>query len=267
MFFYEGTYRHIFIAPLKDGKAGEGKDIMAGEPWDAPTAPYFDTAEISWNNAGTVLAYTCKELTGTEYAVSTDSDIFLYDTATGVKTNICKKAGDGAEVMPGYDKYPVFSPDDSKVAFRSMRRAGNESDKERLFVWNSADGSLTDLTPDFDYSATNVLWNGNGSIRFIAPMNATHQVCEVSAEGGPVKVITAGDHDINTMTAAGDHIVVGMTKISHATELFTVAADGALTQLTRVNGEIYDNIRMGEVQKRWVKTTDGKQMLTWVILP
>ena len=263
----EGTYRHIFIAPLKDGKAGEGKDIMAGEPWDAPTAPYFDTAEISWNNAGTVLAYTCKELTGTEYAVSTDSDVFLYDTATGVKSNICKKAGDGAEVMPGYDKYPVFSPDDSKVAFRSMRRAGNESDKERLFVWNSADGSLTDLTPDFDYSATNVLWNGNGSIRFIAPMNATHQVCEVSAEGGPVKVITAGDHDINTMTAAGDHIVVGMTKISHATELFTVAADGALTQLTRVNGEIYDNIRMGEVQKRWVKTTDGKQMLTWVILP
>ena len=169
--------------------------------------------------------------------------------------------------MPGYDKYPVFSPDDSNVAFRSMRRAGNESDKERLFVWDSADGSLTDLTPDFDYSATNVLWNGNGSIRFIAPMNATHQVCEVSAEGGPVKVITAGDHDINTMTAAGDHIVVGMTKISHATELFTVSADGALTQLTRVNGEIYDNIRMGEVQKRWVKTTDGKQMLTWVILP
>ena len=263
----EGTYRHIFIAPLKDGKAGEGKDIMAGEPWDAPTAPYFDTAEISWNNAGTVLAYTCKELTGTEYAVSTDSDIFLYDTATGIKTNICKKAGDGAEVMPGYDKYPVFSPDDSKVAFRCMRRAGNESDKERLFVWDSADGSLTDLTPDFDYSATNVLWNGNGSIRFIAPINATHQVCEVSAEGGPVKVITAGDHDINTMTAAGDHIVVGMTKISHATELFTVAADGALTQLTRVNGEIYDNIRMGEVQKRWVKTTDGKEMLTWVILP
>ena len=263
----EGSYRHIFIAPLKDGKAGAGKDIMEGEPWDAPTAPYFDAAEISWNNAGTVLAYTCKRQTGTEYAISTDSDIFLYDTATGKTTNICKKDGDGAEVMPGYDKYPVFSPDDTKVAFRSMRRAGNESDKERLFVWNSADGSLTDLTPDFDYSATNVLWNGNGSIRFIAPMNATHQVCEVSAAGGPVKVITSGDHDINTMTASGDNIVVGMTKISHATELFSVAADGTLSQLTSVNGEIYDNIRMGEVQKRWVPTTDGKEMLTWVILP
>ncbi len=263
----EGTYRHIFIAPIKESRAGEGKDIMEGEPWDAPTAPYFDTAEIAWDNSGKRLAYTCKRQTGTEYAISTDSDVFIYDTTTGRTTNICKSEGDGPEVMPGYDKYPVFSPDDRMVAFRSMRRAGNESDKERLFVWNSENGTLTDLTPDFDYSATNVLWNGNSSLRFIAPMEATHQVCEVAVAGGPVKVITAGDHDINTMSAVGDRIVVGMTKLTHATELFTVAADGALAQITNVNGEIYDNINLGEVQKRWVTTTDGKQMLTWVILP
>ncbi len=263
----EGTYRHIFIAPIKDARAGAGKDIMEGQPWDAPTAPYFDTAEIAWDNSGKRLAYTCKPQTGTEYAISTDSDIFIYDTTTGQTINICKGEGDGAEVMPGYDKYPVFSPDDSLVAFRSMRRAGNESDKERLMVWNSKNGTLTDLTPDFDYSATNVLWNGNASLRFIAPIEATHQVCEVALAGGPVKVLTAGDHDINTMSAVGDHIVVGMTKLTHATELFTLGADGALSQITRVNGEIYDNIRMGEVEKRWVTTTDGKQMLTWVILP
>ncbi|MBR7129500.1 MAG: PD40 domain-containing protein, partial [Tidjanibacter sp.] len=79
----EGDYSHIFVASLGEGLVREGKDIMEGEPWDAPMAPYFDSEEIAWNHAGTALAYTCKHLTGADYAVSTDSDIFIYDLATG----------------------------------------------------------------------------------------------------------------------------------------------------------------------------------------
>ena len=101
---------------------------------DAPLAPYFDAAEIAWSSDSRRIAYTCKPLTGAAYAVSTDSDIFIYDLQSGSKRNICKEQGE----MPGYDRYPVWSPDDSRIAFRSMRRAGNESDKERLMVWNAA---------------------------------------------------------------------------------------------------------------------------------
>ena len=81
-------------------------------------------------------------------------------------------------------------------------------------------------------------------------------------------MVTRGDHDINAFSMAGDRIVAEMCTISMATEFFGVdPADGTLTQLSAINKPVYDNIRMGEVQKRWVKTTDGKQMLTWVILP
>lgn len=281
----EGGYMHIFVADLKDGRLTEGKDIMEGEPWDAPMAPYFDGAEIAWNHAGTQLAYTCKKMTGTEYAVSTDSDIYLYDVASAATRNICK--GDEEPLdprlrrmpsMPGYDKYPVFSPDDRKIAFRSMRRPGNESDKERLFVWNSEDGSMSDLTAGFDYNASNVVWNGNDELWFIAPMAATHQICKVpyrpAAGDRPhydlleVETVTSGDHDINAFTRAGDRMVAEVTTLSMATELFGVdPSTGEMTRLTAVNGEVYDNVKMGEVRKRWVKTTDGKQMLTWVVLP
>ncbi|MBR1994749.1 MAG: PD40 domain-containing protein, partial [Alistipes sp.] len=135
-YWEEGDHRHIFVADLTDGQLTEGRDIIGAEAaWDAPLAPYFDMAEISWNHAGTVLAYTGKPLTGTAYAISTDSDIYLYDVATQQTKNICKPSEEARDVMPGYDKYPVWSPDDSAIAFRSMRRAGNESDKERLFVY------------------------------------------------------------------------------------------------------------------------------------
>ena len=258
----EGDYSHIFVAKLNGEVVKEGEDIMAGEPWDAPLAPYFDSEEIAWNNAGTALAYTCKRLTGAEYAVSTDSDIFVYDLATKTTRNICKEWGE----MPGYDKYPVWSPNDKMIAFRSMRRAGNESDKERLFVWCSESGEMRDITASFDYNASNVVWEGNDVLYFVAPIEATHQICRVALDG-KVEVLTAGDHDINSFSKVGEKIVAHMNTIMKAPELYSVGADGSLSQMTFVNQQIYDHIKMGECTKRWVKTTDGKQMLVWVILP
>jgi dipeptidyl aminopeptidase/acylaminoacyl peptidase len=244
---------------------------MPDEPWDAPLSPYFDLAEIAWNNAGTQLAYTCKKQTGAAYAVSTDSDIFIYDVATGSTRNICKddlrliESAQEAHFLLGYDKYPVWSPDDKRIAFTSMFRPGNESDKERLLVWE--DGVMRDLTTTFDYNATNVRWNGDSELLFIAPIEATHQVCKVDMNGN-VTVLTAGDHDINAFTFADGKMIAAVTHLSRATELYTVDLNsGNLTQLTDVNREIFAHIPMGAVEKRWVKTTDGKQMLTGVIFP
>jgi len=269
----EGEYRHIFIGEIRNGQVTSGTDIMPDAQWDAPLAPYFDTAEIAWNNAGTQLAYTCKPLTGVEYAVSTDSDIYIYDVATGITKNICKPAIEKNAVatcpeMVGYDKYPVWSPDDQKIAFRSMRRAGNESDKERLMIYDCVAGNLTEIGADFDYNVANVVWDGNERIYFISPIAATHQICRVNPSENKVAIVTNGDHDIKAFTMAAGKIAAEVTRITMATEFFTInPIDGAMEQISAINKKIYDNIQLGEVQKRWVKTTDGKQMLTWVILP
>lgn len=275
----EGEYMHIFVGDFGPEGIKPGVDIIGAEAaWDAPLAPYFDMAEIAWSNAGDKLAYTCKPLTGTAYAVSTDSDIFVYDLATGETQNICKpltgnSAAEGEACldlaeMVGYDKYPVWSPDDRKIAFLSQRRAGNESDKARLFVYDCTTADMQDLTADFDYNAMNVVWSGNDRLYFIAPIEATHQICRVATSVGEVEVLTKGDHDINAFTMAGEKIAAELCTISMATEFFDVnPADGTLTQISAINKPVYDHIKMGEVQKRWVTTTDGKQMLTWVILP
>ncbi len=258
-----GDYMHLFVGKIGDK---EFTDIMKDEPWDSPIAPYWDMAEISWNNAGTILAYSCKKSVGTEYATTTDSDIYLYDTTTGTTRNICK--GNAIYPMVGYDKYPVWSPDDRRIAFASQERSGNESDKSRLFVYDLETEEVTYLTADFDYNAENICWVDNSQIWFVAPIEATLQLCSVMLDGG-VNVLTSGDHDIVSFSVSLDdnRCVAELTTMSSATELYTISGDGTLAQLTNINREIYDNIRMGEIQKRWITTTDGKQMLTWVILP
>ena len=177
----EGEYRHIFIAELTSGGIGKGVDIIGeGAEWDTPLAPYFDMSEIAWAPDGTRLAYTCKPLTGAKYAVSTDSDIFSSMTRRQAPRPTSARDSPPSPVtmrqpkteLPfvGYDKYPVFSPDGTKIAFRSQRRAGNEADKERLMVWNSETGLVKELTKNFDYNATNVIWDGSEALWFLAPM-------------------------------------------------------------------------------------------------
>ena len=141
-----------------------------------------------------MLAYTCKPLTGAEYAVSTDSDIFIYNTEDGSTKNINKiKTNAGMRIMEfvGYDRYPVWSPDDKQLAFCSMATPGYESDKDRLYIYNLANNRTLDLTLDFDHSAQNVIWTDNQTIYFLSPIEGTQQVCKVKTNEGKVQVITS----------------------------------------------------------------------------
>ena len=265
----DGSYLHIFAADYVNGKIANGKDIIgADKAYDAPLAPYFDTAEIRLSPDGTQLAYTCKPLTGTEYALSTDSDIFLYDFASETTRNLTKEAAaQGVDKFVGYDKYPVFSPDGKKIAFRSQRRPGNEADQQRLWVFNLETNECNYITRGQDYCVTEVVWDGNEAMYFVLPWRGTHQVAHIDLNGN-MKHITKCNHDINNFTFAGGKIVANMNTISKAVELYDVNLEsGELTQLTDVNREIYDNIDFGKVEERWITTTDGKKMLTWVIYP
>jgi dipeptidyl aminopeptidase/acylaminoacyl peptidase len=260
--WHDYAYRHVFVADYKDGKVQAGKDIMSAEPFDSPLSPYFDNAEIAWSPDGKLLAYSCKKLKGKEYAISTNSDIYLYDVEKGNTLNITKG-------MMGYDRYPVFSPDGKKIVFQSMETPGYESDKERLFVYSLENKSLTDYSKNFDQGAANFQWSPDSkAIFFISGIKATFQVYSLNTETGDIKAITKGAHDY-TGLACSNHIMVG-TKMSirMAPEIFQIdPLSGVEKQLTFANKNIYDAIKFGKVRERWVKTTDNKQMLTWVVYP
>lgn len=257
-------YSHIFVADFDGSSVKNPFDIMEGEKFDSPLSPYFDDSEIIWSPDGKMIAYTCKKLNGKDYALSTNSEIFIYTLADKKTVNI-------TEGMEGYDKFPVFSPDSKFISWTSMETPGYEADKERLFIADLANGEKQYLTEDFDYGVSGVVWpEENGTqdmIYFISCINATHQIFSIDTKTKEVKQLTDGDHDITSIAWNNGSFIAQKMTMSLASEIFSFDKYGKEKQLTFTNKDIYDKIEFGKVTKKWVETTDGKQMLVWVILP
>jgi dipeptidyl aminopeptidase/acylaminoacyl peptidase len=258
--WHDYAYSHIFVASYGESGPGEPLDIMEGELWDAPLAPYFDDAEISWSPNGKQIAYTCKRLKGREYAMSTNSDVFLYDLASGETKNL-------TQGMPGYDKYPSFSEDGSKLAFQSMATPGYEADQVRLFIIDLASGQMEYWTEGFDQNVDHVVWKGD-KLYFISGIHATFQLYEMDEESKDIRQITQGHHTYGSFAIAGDVMVATKQDFAYATEIFLPNPDnGEASQLTHTNDNIYEHIKVPRHEERWVKTTDNKDMLVWVVYP
>src|SRR5690606_21517183 len=260
--WHDYTYQHVFIADYSDGRVGEGVDIMEGERFDSPMKPFGGIEQIAWSPDGNLLAYTCKKKTGKEYSLSTNSDIYIYDVETGETFSF-------TEGMMGYDQNPVFSPDGKYMAWESMERDGYESDKNRLFVANLETGEKTDFTAEFDQNVHNLSWDSESSaIFFTSNIHGTDEIYRLNLGDKSISRITDGIHDYQTVEQAGSKLVAQKVSMSQPAELYLVDPETGTDQpLTTVNKGILDQLTMGKVEERWLETTDGKQMHTWVIYP
>ena len=256
------TYSHIFLCDYNDGMPGTGIDLMEGEPWESPLRPFGGMEQIVWSKDGKSVIYCCRKKVGKEYALSTNSDIYQYFIQSGECRNL-------TEGMMGYDLNPVLSPNGKYMAWESQERDGYESDKQRLFVMDLETGEKTDYSAKFDQCCTGFSWaDDSQTLYFISDHYATDELYALTLADGKIRKITEGVHNYVSVAACGDKLIAGMQSMSHPTELFTVdPATGEASQITTVNDAIFAQLEMGKVEERWIKTTDGKKMLTWVIYP
>jgi dipeptidyl aminopeptidase/acylaminoacyl peptidase len=265
-----GSYSHIMVAKFDNGKiSGVPNDLMRGERYDAPMKPHGGEEQVAWSYDGKWLAYTCKKSAGKEYAVGTNSDIYLYDVAKDITSNL-------TEGMPGYDKDPVFSPDGKKLIWKSMQEEGFEADRERLFLYNFAAKEKKELTAGFDYNVNMAAFNaGSSMIYMLAGIKATENLFSYDLSGKsnkPMKQVTsdAADHTALTVASDGknDVVVTSRMSISEPTELFSIdLKTGTSKQITFTNKTLLGTIKLARVEKRMIRTTDAKDMLTWIIYP
>jgi len=256
------SYSHVFFTDISSGLIKTGKDILEGEPYECPLKPFGGMEQISWSPDGKIIAYTCRKKTGLAYTLSTNSDIFFYELETGKTTNI-------TEGMMGYDVAPSFSPDGKKIAWQSMERDGYEADKNRLFVMDLPAGTKTDLTKDFDQNTDSFTWSDDGqSIFLISDYHGTDEIYRLLPSDHTLRKITDGIHNYKTVAQADGKLIASRVSMSMPDEIYSVdPSTGKDTQITYTNKDLLEKVTMGKVESRWIKTTDNKEMQTWVIYP
>ena len=307
---YVESILHPFVADVTTEGIKDGVDILEGEPYECPMEPFGGIEQLAWSIDSKNIAYTCRKKTGVNYAISTDSDIYLYNIGTRKTKNLCKPEGyvepeiDPTKTMKyqkvnakenlknnvGYDTNPQFSPDGKYIAWLSMERNGYEADRNRLCCYNLATGEKRYLTESFDSNVDEFVWSDNkeAMIYFIGVWHATENLYAVTTKG-EVKQLFAGvlpqsgsggqvdnpwaDFGSIHLMNNGKQLLMERHSFTAPADLYIVTpntkkpANTAITQLTFENKHILDQLAKPSVQQRWVKTTDGKDMLTWVILP
>lgn len=262
------TIPHPFVADFNGKEVGKATDILAGEPYESPMKPFGGIEQLAWSPDSKQIAYTCRKKTGKEYAVSTDSDIYLYNLESKETRNLCKE--DANDKNKGYDTNPKFSADGQYIAWQSMERDGYESDRNRLCVFNLQSGAKKYVTESFQSGVDDYCWAAdNKTLYFTGVWHATSMIHSTNLEGD-VKQLTDGMYDYVSVATLGDgKLLTKRHSLSEADELFTVdlQANNAVTRITKENDHIFSQLKLGKVEPRWMKTVDGKDMLSWVVYP
>lgn len=260
--WHDYTYSHIFIADYDGNSLSNPADIMEGERYDSPMKPFGGMEQINWSPNSKEIAYTCKKLVGKAYTLSTNSEIYIYNLDSKETKNISKG-------IMGYDIDPVYSPNGKMIAWESMERDGYESDQNRLFILNFETGERKDYTSNFDQDVHSLAWTADSkSIYFTSDYHAEFQIYKLDVASDEIKQITHGVHNYRSVQPIGDKLIGSKQSMTYPTEVYAINPEnGEETQLSFINKNLHDQLTYGKVEERWVKTTDNKDMLVWVIYP
>ena len=252
---------HPFIADFNGSELSNIIDIMEGEPFEAPMKPFGGVESFAWSPDSKELIYVSRKKTGKEYAISTNSDLYLYNLESKKTINL-------TEGMMGYDTNPTYSPDGKYVAWLSMEREGYESDKNRIYILDRKTGEKTDLTKDWDYTVNTISWSPNSkSIFFIAHHQGVTPIFNIDLKTKSVKEIAGGIVDYAEIAPINNKTLIATNhSMLYPNEIFVVE-NGKATKISTVNDDIFAQLTMPTVEKRLIPTTDGKQMTTWIIYP
>ena len=298
---YVESIQHPFVAEVTADGIGQATDILQGEPFECPMEPFGGIEQLDWSTDSKQIAYTCRKKKGLEYSISTDSDIYLYDLETRQTKNLCKPAGyvepkiDPTTTMRvqavnapenlknnvGYDQNPKFSPDGRYVAWLSMERNGYEADRQRLCCYDLTTGEKSYLTEDFDSNVDDFCWSDNTKdalIYYIGVWHATENLYAVTLDKkGTSKTVRltndCADWGGVQLLNNGRQLLMERHSYTEPADLYVVTPNTkkpektAIQQITQENKHILDQLAKPSVESRWVKTTDGGQMLYWIIQP
>ncbi len=259
-----GKRTHIFVAKL-DG--GEPRDLTPGD-FDAPPFNLGGPDDFAFSPDGKELAYTRGPVPAVE-AWTTNADLWVVALAGGEAK--CLTADN-----KGWDGSPVWSPDGTRIAYRSQMREGYEADRFRLAVLDRSSGKINYLAGDLDRSVDEILWAPDGETIYFGVQDegrsAVHAVTVRGLEpAGPIRKILSGVHFGGLSMPRSGSFLVGeiqsLTQPADAARVDLTRPGAGAVDLTAVNEGVRREIRMPAAESVRYLGAGGKSIQAWLLKP
>ena len=285
---YTGEKRsHLFLLTVATGAL---RDLTPNDPHDVP--PF----SLEGGGCGCAFAPDSKELAFTENldpepAISVSAKIFTLDLTNPAAKPVAISTSLGGNFDPAY------SPDGKWLAWRSEARAGYESDKFRLALYDRAAKTNRDLLPKFDRWVDEFVWGPPDSsvIYFTAGISGEAATFALNVNNGkpneiPARLTKGGEYSELHPTPDGKTVVATRMTVQAPSEAVTL--DSAWvghtmfeinypqgvepitlpqtlkeSQLTHLNDALLAQLDLPKMESFWFTAADGTKLQGFIIRP
>ncbi len=130
-------------------------------------------------------------------AVSTNTDLYVVPIGGGEPKRITSN--------PAADSGPQYSPDGRFIAYRGQTRAGYESDRWMLMVYDRASGLSRSLTDTLDRWVASFAWSPDSTrLLFTTEDRGRQGIHMIPAQGGAAQSIASGNMTLDDMQLSPD---------------------------------------------------------------
>ena len=258
----EGKRTHVFVASTESRNAlnREARDLTPGD-YDAPPFSLGGPPDYAFSPDSKELAFARN--TDKLEALSTNADIFIVPVAGGEARRIT--ADNFAS-----DLSPQYSPDGHYIAYRAQSKAGFESDRWRLMLYDRKTGQSHSLTEQIDNYAEGFTFSPDGQKIYLSVGERGRQpVYEIAISGGPIrKIIADGFNDDLQVSADGKSFVFTRQSLTRPIEIYRAATSGTgITQLTKTNDGMLADFNLKPAEEVTWEGAAGAKVQGWITKP
>ncbi len=247
---------HLFVLDLTTGKV---VDVTPGD-YDTPPIDLGGKIDYAFSYDGKEICFVRN--TDTMIAISTNNDLFITSPVGGEIKKLTKNKAN--------DNQPVYSPDGRYIAYRAQFRAGFESDKYRLMLYNRETGEITNLTENFDRSVGEVVWAPDARfIFFTAEDQGYNSIYRIDIKTGEIKKITNKSYNTEiSITPDGKYLVFKRESANKPAEIYRLELSSLETiQLTHHNDELISQLEMNSLEDFWFAGAGGTKIHGFILKP
>ena len=276
---------HLFLV---SANGGTPRDLTPGDEHDVPPFSLGGPDGYAFSPDGKEIAF--EENLDPVPAISTNSDIFTLrlDDPNAKPVKISTSLGG--------DHSPAYSPDGKYIAWRSQARAGYESDRFRLMLYDRSTNQAKELLPNFDRWVDEFVWAPNSKrIYFVsgdvgrAPIFCvkpdSSRLIQLTWDGDFSSLIPAADGSSliaakNTVASPAEVVsfnvwdidrtgmAQGYSKLpSGRPDLLLARLDLNETDLTHLNKDLLAQLDLRNLETFWFPTIGKVQAQGFLIKP